>query len=127
MRMSKKYVQQVDPSRGKVVDIVIMETVPSFHGDVLAYAVSVLKPNNGILVLRYDWYTPEFIETNITDIIPKNWVRYNSYIPPSFVEQVPFSQERYIENAKTSLWISSTLEDNSNNVKAGQGADPCQT
>lgn len=125
MRMSKKFVQQVDPGRGKVVDLIVMETVPSFHDDVLRYVVSVLKPNNGILVLRYDWTTPDWIEQNITSILPNSWVRYDSNIPKQFVQEVPFSQERYIENAKTSLWITNTIVDESTDEEIAK-ADPCQ-
>ena len=115
-RMSKRYVQVIDPKKGQIIDLVVMERVPEYHDDVLKYIVSMLKENNGILVIKMsDEKLPENIEDLIQEIIPKYWLRYNSYLPSFLVQSVPFSQEQYLEQYNMTIWITRTPH------------DPCQT
>ena len=106
-RMSKTYVQRSDPKKGKIVDFVVMESVPAYHEDVLKYIVSVMRDDNAILVMKLsDENMPENINELIDALIPKHWLRYDSFVPDFLVKSVPFSQEQYLDQHNMTMWIS---------------------
>lgn len=110
-RMSRQYVEQIGPDRGHILDFVVLENVPEYHEDVLKYVVSVLRENDGVLIINFmDSDIPDNMEELIADLIPTQWIRYNSFAPDFLKLSVPFSQEQYLEKYNVSLWISRTLD-----------------
>eukprot|EP01083_Nonionella_stella_P006495 18873_1 len=106
-RMSKRYVERVDPKKGKIVDVVVMDTVPEYHDDVLKYIVSVLKEDNGILLIKLsDEEIPDNMDQLINELIPKHWLRYDSFLPDFLAQSISFSQEQYLEQYNVSIWIT---------------------
>ena len=107
-RMSKRYVQL---KKDSIVDFVLLETVPEYHDDILKYAVSAMREDNAILVIKLsDEKIPSNMEQLIAELIPSHWLRYDSFIPDFLIQSVPFSQEQYIDQHSMSIWISRTKE-----------------
>jgi len=108
-RMSRNYVEQIGSDGAHSVDVVAVENVPEYHHDVLRYAVSVLKENDGVLVINLSAeHIPDDVEQLIDGLVPEQWMRYNSFAPDFLRQRVPFSQEQYL-NRRVSIWISRTL------------------
>lgn len=112
-RMSKRYVQVLPIEQAEDnIDFIIMDRVPEYHDDVLKYIVNALKKNNGILLIKmFDHSIPDNFNELINDLIPKSWLRYDSYLPQFLVQSVPFSQEQYLDQYNVSLWITRTEQD----------------
>ena len=110
-RMSRQYVEQNGPDGGHVIDFVVMENAPEYHDDVLKYVLGVLKENDGVLVINLrDPDTPDNMEQLINELIPTQWIRYDSFVPDFLKQSIPFSQEQYLEKYNVSIWISRTVE-----------------
>merc|ERR1712228_61981 len=108
-RMSKQYVQIINPKKGMIVDFVVIESVPEYHEDVIKYIMSVMRKDNAIFVLKLsDQNIPKNINDLIDALIPKHWLRYDSFIPDFLIQSVPFSQEQYLDQHNMTMWISRT-------------------
>lgn len=108
-RMSKQYVQIINPTKGRIVDFVVMESVSEYHEDVIKYIMSVMRKDNAIFVLKLsDQNIPKNINDLIDALIPKHWLRYDSFIPDFLIQSVPFSQEQYLDQHNMTMWISRT-------------------
>lgn len=67
------------------------------------WAIKQIKQHGGILLLdNSDRIGDDGI--NATKLVPKHWLRYDSYNLPTHLKQLPGS--RWLENSRTTLWVT---------------------